>query len=55
MGKINSVKCLELLNTLHTITLLCHELSKNNELTELLEKMRDLLERMITTIENRIG
>lgn len=50
MPRINPQKCVELLEGLHTMTLLCWDLSKNPELTEALEKMKVVIEDMISTI-----
>jgi hypothetical protein len=51
MPKINPERCVELLEGLHTMTQICWELSKNPELTQLLETMKERLEAMIQTIE----
>jgi hypothetical protein len=37
------------------MTLYAWELSKNQELTDTLERVRELLERMITTIDSGVG
>jgi hypothetical protein len=54
MPRINPEKCVELLEGLHTMTQLCWELSKNPELTDLLEAMKTRLEDMINTINTAL-
>jgi hypothetical protein len=54
MPRISPKKCVELLEGLHTMTTVCWELSKNPELTENLEQMKSVLERMINTIQNTL-
>jgi len=55
MPRINPRVCLECLEELHAMTLYAWELSKNQELTDTLERVRELLERMITTIDSGVG
>jgi hypothetical protein len=55
MPRINHIKCVELLEELHSMTQMCWEISKNPELTELLEKMMERLEQMVKTIEDALG
>ena len=50
MGKVNVVKLLEILEGLHTLLELCWDLSKNPELTDLLETAISRLEITISTV-----
>ena len=54
MPRINPEKCVELLEGIHTMTQLCWELSKNPELTDLLDAMKKRLEDMIHTINTAL-
>lgn len=51
MPRINPDKLIEQLEGLHTMLKICWELSKNQELTELLDQVIEKLERMLTTLE----
>jgi len=50
MPTINPEKMIELLEGLYLMTQVCWELSKNPELTEALEKMKERIDKIIQTI-----
>jgi len=52
MPKINPARLLELLLGLHTLLQLVFELSKNNDITSLIDTAMKRIENMIQTIEN---
>jgi len=54
MTKIKLEKCVELLYKLHTYNVSAWEISKNQDLTDILEEQKELLERMIKTMEDAI-
>jgi len=51
MPRINPAKLAELLEGIHTMIQLCWDLSKNPELTELLEQVKSKLESIIQSVE----
>lgn len=52
MPKINPAKLIELLLGLHTLLQLVFELSKNHDITSMIETAMTRIENMIQTIEN---
>jgi len=55
MPSINPVKCVELLYHLHATNKEAWLLSKNPELTKILEEQREMIEVIIKTIEDAFG
>lgn len=55
MPRLNLEKTLEFVEGLHTQVSICYEMSRNDELTDELERIRDRLEALINTLTNLIN
>jgi len=52
MPRINPQVLMEHLEGIHTTLKVCWELSKNQELTELLDEVIEKMEKLLTSLEN---
>lgn len=55
MPRLNIDQMIELLEGLHTQVSICYDLSRNDDLTEELERIKDKLEQIIHTLINFIS
>jgi len=55
MPRINPDKLLELLEGIHTMISVCYELSRNDELTDHLRRVKERLESMIGAIDTIVS